>query len=280
MDFYAELQRILDQVPSGSHTTVLELARAMGDLASAKAIRESLLRPDFWKYVNKVNGGNHSFTSFQTDEPLLRLAEKQAEMAKLVVEEDVLGAWGRVAGVDAAYEGDRAYAVCVVVDWSGRVVSEGSAEVEVGFPYIPSYFYCREGPALVAAVRGIDFDVLMVNAHGVAHPRRLGLASQLGLGLGKSTVGVSTGLLAGEVKGRSGVVSDIYLRDFKVGVRLDGKPSLIVSVGHMVSLGTAVSVVKTFWGGLGLPRPLELAHEAAHRLCSSRSWSYERTPTP
>jgi deoxyribonuclease V len=271
LDFYTELQRILDQVPSGSHTTVLELARAMGDLASAKAIRESLLRPNFWKYVTKVNGGNHSFTSFQTDEPLLRLAEKQNEMAKLVVEEDVLGAWGRVAGVDAAYEGDHTYAACVVVDRSGRVVSEGSAEVEVSFPYIPGYFYYREGPALVAAVRGIDFDVLMVNAHGVAHPRRLGLASQLGLGLDKSTVGVSTGLLVGEVRRRSEVVSDIYLRGSRVGVRLDGKPSLIITVGHMVSLGTAVSVVKTFWGGLGLPRPLELAHEAAHRLCSSRS---------
>jgi len=169
----------------------------MGDLASAQAIRDSLLRPDFRRYTDKVKDRSHPFASFQTVKPLLRLAEKQAESAKLVVEKDVFGDWEKVAGVDAAYVGDRAYASCVVVDRSGRVVSEGSAESEACFPYIPGYFYFREGPALVAAVRGLDYDILMVNAHGLAHPRRLGLASQLWLELGKPTVGVSTGLLIG-----------------------------------------------------------------------------------
>jgi deoxyribonuclease V len=237
----------------------------MGDPASAVAIRDSLLRPDFRRYADKVKERGYPFASFQTVKPLIRLAEKQVELAKLVVEEDVLGDWEKVAGVDAAYVGDRVYAACVVVDRSGRVVSKGSAEYEACFPYVPGYFYFREGPALVAAVRGLDFDILMVNAHGVAHPRRLGLASQLGLELGKPTLGVSTGILIGEVRRRREGICDVFLDGSLVGVRLDGRPPLIVSVGHMVSLGSATSIVKAFWSEVGLPRPLVLAHELARR---------------
>ena len=237
----------------------------MGDPASAPAIRDSLFRPDFLRYADKVNKRSNPFTSFQTDKPLLRLAEKQAKLAKLIIEEDVIVDWEKIAGVDAAYVGDRAYAACVVVDRSGRVVSEGSAEYEACFPYVPSYFYYREGPALAAAVRGLDFDVLMVNAHGVAHPRRLGLASQLGLELDKPTLGVSTSLLIGEVKRRGEGISDVFLDGSLVGVRLDGGPPIIVSVGHMVSLGNAASIVEALWRKVGLPRPLALAHERARK---------------
>lgn len=265
LDFYEELRRLLDQVPDDAYTTALELSRAMGDPASAQAIRDSLPRPDFRRYADKVSEGSHPFASFKTVKPLLRLAEKQAELAKLVAEEDVIGDWEKVAGVDAAYVGDHAYAACVVVDQSGRVVSEGSAEYETCFPYVPGYFYFREGPALAAAVRGLDFEILMVNAHGVAHPRRLGLASQLGLELSKPTLGVSTGLLIGEVRRRREGVSDVFLDGSLVGARLDGKPPLIISVGHMVSLGNAVGIVEAFWSGVGLPRPLALAHERARR---------------
>jgi deoxyribonuclease V len=265
LDFYEELRRLLDQVPDDAYTTVLELSQAMGDPASASAIRDSLLRHDFRRYADKVNKGSHPFALFQTVKPLLRLAEKQAELAKLVVEEDVPGDWEKVAGVDAAYVGDQVYAACVILNQSGRVVSEGSAEFEACFPYVPGYFYFREGPALAAAVRGLDFDILMVNAHGAAHPRRLGLASQLGLELGKPTLGVSTGLLVGEVRRRREGISDVFLDGSLVGVRLDGRPPLIVSVGHMVSLGSAASIVEAFWSGVGLPRPLALAHERARK---------------
>ena len=265
LDFYEELRRLLDQVPDDAYTTALELSRAMGDPASAQAIRDSLVRPDFRRYADKVNEGSHPFASFKTVKPLLRLAEKQAELAKLVSEEDVIGDWEKVAGVDAAYVGDHVYAACVVVDRSGRVVSEGSAEYEACLPYVPGYFYFREGPALAAAVRGLDFEILIVNAHGVAHPRRLGLASQLGLELSKPTLGVSTGLLIGEVRRRREGVSDVFLDGSLVGARLDGKPPLIISVGHMVSLGSAVDIVEAFWSGVGLPKPLALAHELARR---------------
>ena len=235
----------------------------MGDEASFNAIHEALCRTDFKEYADKVKESLNPFSSFQTDRSLLRLAEKQMEMAKLVVERDVITSWKKVAGVDAAYEEDNVYSACIVVDQSGRVVSKGSAKVETNFPYIPSYFYWREGPALSAAVRGLDFDILIVNAHGVAHPRRLGLASQLGLKLEKPTIGVSKQLLIGEIGKQRDGEAEIILGDTCVGVRLDGKPPLMVSVGHKISLETAVSVVRGFWTGEGLPRPLALANNLA-----------------
>jgi deoxyribonuclease V len=243
----------------------------MGDAASTIAIREALKRPDFKKDVDKVRDSLNPFTSFQTTKPLFRLAKKQEEMAKLVIERDTIDSWKRVGGVDAAYYNDHVWAACVVVDQSGRVVAEGSAEARATFPYIPSYFYWREGPALAAATRELDFDILMVNAQGIAHPRRLGLASQLGLELGKPTIGVSRRLLVGDlVECREGE-DEILLRGIRVGMRLDGNPPLIVSVGHMISLKTAVSVVRGLWTGKGLPRPLALAH------CSTRCRQFSTT---
>jgi deoxyribonuclease V len=250
----------------------------LGDEASSNAIHEALCRTDFKEYADKVKESPNPFSSFQTDRPLLRLAEKQAEMAKLVVERDVITSGKKVAGVDAAYEGDYVSAACVVLDRSHRVLSEVSTKVEADFPYIPGYFYWREGPALAIAASGLDFDVLIVNAHGVAHPRRLGLASQLGLKLEKPTIGVSRQLLIGEIGKQRDGEAEIILGDTCVGVRLDGKPPLMVSVGHMISLETAVSVVKRFWTGEGLPRPLALANNLARASIHNTKLSSSANP--
>lgn len=256
LDFYEELRRLLDQIPDDAYTTALEPSRAIGDPASAQAIRDSLLRPNFRRYADKVNEGSNPFASFKTVKPLLRLAEKQAELATLVAEEDVIGDWEKVAGVDAAYVGDHAYAACVVVDLSGRVVLEGSAEYEACFPYVPGYFYFREGPALAAAVRGLDFEILMVNAHGVAHPRRLCLASQLGLELSKPTLGISTGLLIGEVRRRREGVSDVFLDGSLSGQGLTESPPSSSQLDTWYRLGVLLALLRRSGTEWGYPDPL------------------------
>jgi len=228
-------------------------------------VREALRRLDICGYSDKVGEVQIPFTEFLTDRPLRKLAEKQVELAKKVVERDLLDGCNRIAGVDAAYRGETAYAACVVVDRFGSVVSEASAKAEVGFPYIPGYFYWREGPVLASVIRGVDFDVLMVNAHGKAHPRLLGLASHLGLELNRPTIGVSAHLLAGEVR-RGGEASEVYLLGERVGIIIEGKPPLVVSVGHMVCLDTAVSIVRCFRDTSGLPWPLAAAHLSAVKL--------------
>jgi deoxyribonuclease V len=270
LDFYAALRELIAQVPEEMTTTPPALASALGDMLAAKAVMEALQRSDMADQRGSVSfkpEAGSEFRSFRTDKPLQRLAQLQEKNAGLVIQEDLFGSAKRVAGVDVAYNGDDAYAACVVMDEDVRVSEVGYFRSKATFPYIPSYLSFREAEPAIGAAREISgFDVLLVNGHGVAHPRGCGLASQIGLILDATTIGVATGMLAKEA--RSAVPSlYLVLEGRVVGVRLgtQGKP-IYVSVGHRIRLDTAVMIVRKLTSGVGLPDPLKAAHREALRF--------------
>lgn len=268
-DFYAALRELIAQVPEGMTTTPPALASALGDMLAAKAVMEALQRRDMADLRDRVSIKPEvgEFKSFTTNRPLQRLAQLQEDNSRLVIQEDLFGSANRVAGVDVAYEGDDAYAVCVVMDQGMRVTEVGHFKSREVFPYIPSYLSFREAqPAIGAARKVSGFDVLLVNGHGVAHPRGCGLASQIGLILDVVTIGVATGMLAKEAES-AGSSSFIMLDGRVVSARLgtQGKP-IYVSVGHRVRLNTAVMIVRKLTSGVGLPEPLKAAHREALRF--------------
>jgi deoxyinosine 3'endonuclease (endonuclease V) len=272
IDFYSYLRDLIEQIPEGKMSTSKRLAIALGDQIAASAVSSALQRDDFNEARRKVNAeeaeGISYFSDFRSDKPLRRLAELQRDLAQRVVSEDAYTESGRVAGVDVAYHGDEAFAACVVMDRTLNVFEECTSIVEIRFPYVPGYLMFREAPAIKAvAEMASDLDVLLVNGHGVAHPRGCGLASCVGLEMDIPTIGVARRRLVGNVRERRGGWAPLIYEDEVVGAEVEaGGSKAYVSVGHKISLETSVKIVQKLTAEGRFPEPLRRAHVEASTM--------------
>jgi deoxyribonuclease V len=180
-----------------------------------------------------------------------------------------------VAGADVSTQGDMAYATVVVLDFPGlSPVEVRGFEVPLRFPYVPGLLSFRELPSVVGALERVEaeVDALILDAQGIAHPRRMGLASHLGIFLDVPTVGCAKSLLVGsfEEPGREkGSATDLVHRGEVVGKVLrtrDGVSPVYVSVGNGISLGSSVELVLACCTKYRLPETTRQAHNAANRL--------------
>jgi deoxyribonuclease V len=181
-----------------------------------------------------------------------------------------------IAGVDNTYRKQvkrtTAYAVVVALDFvTMEVVETSFAVCEVGFPYVPGLLSFREAPAILDAFRGLkaEPDVILFDGQGIAHPRRIGLASHLGVVLDRSSVGCAKSKLVGEFEEPErvfGAQTPLVHRGEQVGVALRTRPRhapLFVSPGHKLSIPTAVEIVlRCCRDERFMPEPTRLAHEA------------------
>ncbi|MDH5361701.1 MAG: endonuclease V [Aigarchaeota archaeon] len=201
-----------------------------------------------------------------------RAARAQILLAARTVEEDVLKEDPElVAGVDVAYDSENGAAAVVVISMKDRCEKESRAFFgRVGFPYIPTFLAFREARFVFAVLRRLETrpDILMVNGHGVAHPRRCGLATHVGV-VGKiPCIGVSSSLLKGYTvvldRGENYVLDE----EGKMAAKMIQTPKgpVYVSVGNMISLKRAAKVVTRLIDGGRLPVPMRLAHKAARFL--------------
>lgn len=207
----------------------------------------------------------HSWTL--TPREAIRL---QGELAPLVERDDRLGAVRTVAGVDVAYgrRGGPAQAAVALFSFPDLVLLEEVRHVEEAtFPYVPGLLSFREAPAVLAALDRLSIrpDLLMVDGQGLAHPRRFGIACHLGLYLDLPAVGVAKSRLTGshgEPGPQPGDWTPLTDGDEVIGAvlrtRARVKP-LFVSIGHRVSLGTAIDLVIACGRGLRLPEPCRIA---------------------
>ena len=171
-----------------------------------------------------------------------------------------------VVGCDATYIQGKTVAAAVAVDYNNLTVRRASVvEEPTRFPYIPGLLAFREGPAVLRAIRAFrpSSYVCMVDGHGLAHPRRFGLACFVGLSLNRPTIGVAKSRLYGSVRGE--LVVDEQGRTIAELMKLPGSGKTIyVSVGHKISLQVAVKLVKHCITPQG-PLPIRLAHEEVTR---------------
>ena len=125
----------------------------------------------------------------------------QEQLRSRVIVENHLGDPRTVAGVDVAVKGDVARAAVVVLRYPELDLLEvACAERPVVFPYIPGLLAFREAPAILAACADlrVEPDLFLFDGHGLAHPRRMGLACHMGLCLDKPAVGCAKSRLCGE----------------------------------------------------------------------------------
>ena len=127
----------------------------------------------------------------------------QARLARRVVRqsrinfEDIV----KVAGVDIGYRNDAARAAVVVMHLTDlKILEESVATLPVQFPYVPGLLSFREGPVIMKALGELKTlpDLLMIDGQGIAHPRRFGVASHIGVLLDKPTIGCAKSRLIGD----------------------------------------------------------------------------------
>lgn len=203
---------------------------------------------------------------------ILRAARAQAMLASKAIEEDVFnGDLELVAGVDVAYDSENGAAAVVVISMRDRREKESKLLLRpVEFPYVPTFLAFREARFIFAALRRLENrpDVLMVNGHGVAHPRRCGLATHVGVVEKTPCIGVASRLLEGYAIVSNGGENYVLDDDGKIVAKMIQTPNgpIYVSVGNMISLKRAAEIVNLLIDGGRLPLPIRLAHEAARSL--------------
>lgn len=202
----------------------------------------------------------------------------QRELAQRVVCVDASGLSEprMVAGVDVGFEQAEQMARAAVVLLSLprlQPVAHSLERVPVHWPYIPGLLSFRELPAVLAAWQALAVhpDVVLCDGQGIAHPRRLGIASHLGVLLDVPTIGVGKTRLVGRYTDppqRRGAWSELRDRGEVIGAVLRtrvGVRPLFISIGHRITLPTAVDLVLRCTGRYRLPETTR----AAHRLASA-----------
>jgi len=166
-------------------------------------------------------------------------------------------------------------AICVLDLTTFRTTDSRTATTETHGHYTSGLRAFQEGPAIIAAFEKLRTtpDVIMFNGHGIAHPRRCGLASHLGLVLNVPSIGVSEQLLFGnydssrlanERGAHVPVIDPTDNKDIAVAVRTRSNVRPIyVSIGHRVSLATAMSMVLQCSPKYRMPEPLRQARMSA-----------------
>ena len=187
-----------------------------------------------------------------------------------------------IAGGDAIYREGRSYSCIVLFTYPEMEIKEiRFGEERVKFPYAPGYFSFREIPPLLIALKKISRkpDVLVLDAHGIAHPKRCGLASHLGVLLGMPTVGCAKNLLVGDYPSlpmKEG--SWVYLKKGKevLGIVLRSRENtspIFISPGHLTDVESALQIILKTLKGYRIPEIIRLPHLYLRSLPQKSSFS-------
>lgn len=198
----------------------------------------------------------------------------QQELRKQVILTDQLGPVRRVAGVDVGFEagGTVTRAAVAVLAYPGQNLLETAiARRPTEFPYIPGLLSFRELPAVIDALAQLSEppDLLLCDGQGIAHPRRFGIASHLGLLMDLPSIGVGKTRLYGtgeEPADQRGQWAPLRAHEETIGAIVrtrSGTKPLYISSGHRVSLETAISYVMSCCTRYRLPETTRQAHRLA-----------------
>jgi deoxyribonuclease V len=178
-----------------------------------------------------------------------------------------------VAGVDIGYRSDTACAAVVVMNLKDlKILEETVATKPLQFPYVPGLLSFREGPVIMEALGKLKTppDLLMIDGQGIAHPRRFGAASHIGVLLDMPSIGCAKTRLVGDYEppqrcaGSTSFLTDAEETIGAVVTRTGVKP-VFVSIGHLMDLNDSIRVVLKSCRGYRLPEPLRRADHLSRK---------------
>ncbi len=200
--------------------------------------------------------------------------EIQQKLAGQILRQNGMSTPRFIAGVDISGEGSTGQAKGAVVVLSYPELELAEVRIATGkpgFPYVPGLLSFREAPLIIAAFEKLSLlpDLVIVDGQGIAHPRRIGIASHLGLLLDIPTIGCAKSRLCGrhdEVGEEAGATAELVDKEEVIGVALRthvGRIPVYVSIGHKIDLPGAIQWVLRCCRNYRLPEPTRLAHQAA-----------------
>jgi deoxyribonuclease V len=195
----------------------------------------------------------------------------QHELQKRVILEENIGEIRTIAGTDVSYDAGtkEARAIVAILSYPNlQLQSYTTATVSLSFPYIPGLLSFREIPALIQCFKKLKNlpDLILCDGHGLAHPRRFGLACHLGVLFDIPTIGVAKRVLVGEheiIPQVRGAWKPLIHEGEIVGAALRSRPQthpIYVSIGHRITLETAIGWVEKCLTGFRLPETTRWAH--------------------
>jgi deoxyribonuclease V len=169
--------------------------------------------------------------------------------------------------VDVSYKKDVAYCSAVIVKKNTlEVVEVVKNKSIIKYPYIPGLFVLRESNPILHTLKLLKnpFQLLLIDGHGILHPRRCGLACYIGIVANKPTIGVAKSLLCGSLRSDSFVKYNDDVLGY--AIQEEGNPNkmIYVSTGHKISLLTSIQLVISLTKiGELIPEPLRIADIAS-----------------
>lgn len=205
----------------------------------------------------------------------------QATLAKQVITHNEFNSINTVAGVDVAYheQSNQVVGAISVLDANTLELLETQVSIEeISFPYVPGLFSFRELPPLLNAFAKLTIkpDLIVCDGHGIAHPRRFGLACHLGVTLNLPTIGCAKAKLIGDflpVEQARGQMSDLIVNEEVIGKVLRTQQNVkpvFVSIGHKINLDTAVDRVLKLSPEYRLPETTRQADQLVNKTLKSQ----------
>lgn len=200
------------------------------------------------------------------------LTARQNELQKQVVLQKPDFALGTIAGCDSSFIGENILSVFVLLRYPDLEILEKVWHYgPVELPYVPGFLAFREAPNLLEAYKKLQQkpDLIMVDGHGISHPRRMGIASHLGVQLQKPTMGLAKEILVGkfEMPGpEQGATSPVLHRNEHIANAIRTKEKVkpvFASAGHLLDLNTATQIALATTRKHKLPEPTRLADHYA-----------------
>jgi len=177
----------------------------------------------------------------------------QSLVARNVVESK-LGEVNSICGADVSYWRGEAFGVAVKEEGERREINRVKAKVE--FPYVPGLLFVREAPVVIHLLKDVGCDLTFIDGHGLAHPRFAGLATVVGVLLGRPTIGVAKSRLVGELV-EEGETTFLEVKGRRVGVK---RGRYYYSIGNMVTLKDVIKFSFTY------PSVLAIADQETKRF--------------
>ena len=203
--------------------------------------------------------------------PYAEVIKLQKELAKKVITRDDFDSNVEfICGVDVSYRKKIAYCSAVIINKENfEIIEVVRSKSEIKNPYIPGLFILKESAPILQTLRLITrpFQLLLVDGHGVLHPRRCGLACYIGIVTNIPTIGVAKSLLCGDVQLDNFVTHKGEILGYALKFNENSKKVAYISVGYKISLLTSIELVKSITKiNQYIPEPLRIADKLSKEL--------------